>query len=64
MCSFLDRRFHKLFIDTLFTPFGLQTNKLGEEKREKSDKLENFENYIFIIILKVFFLAIFGFHTL
>ena len=62
MCSILDRRLHKLSIDTLFTPFGLQINKLGEEKRgKKSDKLENFENYTFINISKVFFLAIFGF---
>ena len=64
MCSFLDRILHKLSIDTLFTPFGLQINKLGEEKREKSDQLENFENYYFIIISKVLFLAIFGFYTL
>ena len=64
MCFFLDRILFKLSIDTLFTPFGLQINKLGEEKRGKSDKLENFENYTFIIISKVFFLAIFGFYTL
>ena len=32
---FLDRRLCKLSIDTLFTPFGLQINKLGEEKRGK-----------------------------
>ena len=64
MCSFLDRRPRKLSIDTLFTPFGLHINKLGEEKRgKKSDQLENFENYIFIIISKVFFLTIFGFFT-
>ena len=35
MCSFLDRRLCKLSIETLFTPFGLQINKLGEEKRGK-----------------------------
>ena len=35
MCSFLDRILYKLSIDTLFTPFRLQTNKLGEEKRGK-----------------------------
>ena len=35
MYSFLDRRLCKLSIDTLFTPFGLQINKLGEEKRGK-----------------------------
>ena len=64
MCSCLDRRLHKLVIDTLFTPFGLHINKLGEEKRGKGDQLENFENYTFIIILKVFFLVIFGFYTL
>ena len=64
MCSFFDRGLHKLSIDTLFTPFGLHINKLGEEKREKSNLLENFENYTFIIISKVFFLAIFGFYTL
>ena len=39
-------------------------NKLGEEKREKSDQLENFLNYTFIIISKVFFLPIFRFYTL
>ena len=65
MCSFLDRRLRKLSTDTLFTPFGLQMNKLGEEKRgKKSDQLEYFENYTFIIISKIFFLAIFGFYTL
>ena len=64
MCSFLDRRLHKLSIDTLSTPFGLHINKLGEENREKSDQFENFENYTFIIISKVFVLAIFGFYTL
>ena len=35
MCSFLDRRLHKLSINTLFTPFGLQINKLKEEKGGK-----------------------------
>ena len=65
MCSFVYRRLHKISINILFTQFGLQINKLGEEKREKkSDQLENFENYTFIIILKVLFLAIFGFYTL
>ena len=64
MYSLLDRRLHKLSIDTLFTSFVLQMNKLGEEKREKNDQLENFENYTFIIISKVFFLDIFGFYTL
>ena len=49
MYSYLDRILHKLSIDTLFTPFGLQMNKFGEEKRgKKSDKLENFENFTFI----------------
>ena len=64
MCLLIDRRLHKLSTDTLFTPFGLQMNKLGEEKRGKSDQLENFENYTFIIISKVFFLDIFVFYTL
>ena len=64
MCSLLDRRLLKLSIDTLFTPFGLQINKLGEEREKKNDQLENFENYTFIIISKVFFLVIFGFYTL
>ena len=64
MYSLLDRILRKLSIDTLFTPFELQINKLGEEKRGKSDQLENFENYTFIIISKVFFLTIFGFYTL
>ena len=55
MCSFLGRILHKISIDTLFTPFRLQINKLEEEKREtKSDQLENFEIYTFIIILKKF----------
>ena len=35
MCSFHNMRLHKLSINALFTPFGVQTNKLGEEKREK-----------------------------
>ena len=35
-----------------------------KKREEKSDQLENFENYTFIIISKVFFLAIFGFYTL
>ena len=35
MLSFLDRRLRKLSVDTLFTPFGLQIYKLGEENREK-----------------------------
>ena len=64
MYSFLDRRLCKLSTDTLFTPFGFQMNKLGEEKRGKNDQLEDFENYTFIIISKVFFLDIFGFYTL
>ena len=64
MYLLLDRRLRKLSTDTLFTPFGLQMNKLGEEKRRKSDKLEHFKNYTFIIISKVFFLDIFGFYTL
>ena len=54
MYSFLDRIPQKLFIETLFTPFGLQINKLEEEKRGKNDQLENFEYYNFIIISKVF----------
>ena len=33
--SFLDGRLRKLSIDTLFTLFGLQMNKLGEENRGK-----------------------------
>ena len=64
MCSLLDRRFRKLSIETLFTPFGLQINKLGEENKKKSDQLEHFKNYTFVIISKVFFLAIFRFYTL
>ena len=35
MYLLLDRRLLKLSIDTLFAPFGLQVNKLGEEKRGK-----------------------------
>ena len=35
MYLLLDRRLRKLSIDTLFTSFGLQINKLGEEKRGK-----------------------------
>ena len=64
MYSFYDRRLHNLSIDTLFTMFGLQMNKLGEEKRGKSDQLEHFENFIFIKISKVLFLVIFRFYTL
>ena len=36
MYSFLDMRLRKISIDTLFTPFALQINKLGEEKRGKN----------------------------
>ena len=64
MYPFLDRRLLKLSTDTLFTPFGIQMDKLEEEKREKSDQFENFENFAFIIISKVLFMAIFGFYTL
>ena len=35
MYSLLDRRLRKISTDTLFTHFGLQINKLGEEKRGK-----------------------------
>ena len=35
MYTLLDKRLRKLSIDTLFTLFGLQINKLGEEKRGK-----------------------------
>ena len=62
MCSLLDRILRKLSIDTFFTPFGLQINKLGEKKeRKKSDQLEHFKNYTFKIISIVFFIPIFGF---
>ena len=64
MFSLLDRRPHKLSIDTLFTPFGLQMNKLEEEMREKNDQLDNFDNFTFIKISKIFFLVIFRFYTL
>ena len=64
MHPFLDRILRTLSTETLFTPFGLQMNKLEEEKREKSDQLENFENSAFIKISKVLFLAIFRFYTL
>ena len=64
MYSLLDRRLRKLSTETLFTPFGLQMNKLEEEKRGKSDQLEHFENFSFLKISKVLFLAIFGFYTL
>ena len=64
MYPLLDRILRKLSIETLFTPFRLQINKLEEEKREKSDQLEYFENFSFIKISKVFFLDIFGFYTL
>ena len=59
MYPLLDRRLCKLSIDTLFTPFGLQINNLGEKREQKSDQFENFENYSFITISKVFFLSIF-----
>ena len=42
MYSLLDRRLLNISTDTLFTPFGLQINKLGEEKRGKSDKFRAF----------------------
>ena len=65
MYLFLDRRLHKLSTETLLTLFGLQMNKLEEEKREKkSDQLKNFENFTFVKILKVFFLVIFRLYTL
>ena len=35
MYPLLYRILHKLSTDTLFTPFGLQMNKLGEEKKGK-----------------------------
>ena len=61
----MDIILHNISIDTLFTPFGIQMNKLEEEKREKKrDKLENFEHFTFIKISKVFFLVIFRFYTL
>ena len=64
MFSFLDRTLHKLSIDTLFTPFGFQMNKLEEEKRGKNYQLDHFDNFTFIKILKMFFLVIFRFYTL
>ena len=64
MYSFLDRILFKLSIDTLFTPFGLQMNKLGEEKKGKSDQFENFEIFTFIKISKVLFMIIFRLYTL
>ena len=65
MHPFLNRRLRKLSTETLFTQFGLQMNRLEEEKREKkSDQLEHFENFDFIKISKVFFLVIFRFCTL
>ena len=45
----------KISIDILFTPFGLQINKLGKENREKSDQLENVKNYTFIKFQKYYF---------
>ena len=38
MSSLLDRILRKLSIDALFSPFGLQINKLGEKKRENDRK--------------------------
>ena len=38
----MDRRLLKLSIDTLFTPFGHQMNKLGEEKRGKKSPVGAF----------------------
>ena len=64
MYPFFNRILHKLSIETLFTQFGLQMNKLEEEKREKSDQLENIVNYTFIKISKVLILARFRFYTL
>ena len=42
MYSLMDKRLHKLSIDTLFTPFGLQINKLGGEKRGKKGPVGEF----------------------
>ena len=61
MFSLLDRRLRKLSIDILFTPFRLQMNKLEEEREEKNDQLENFENFTLIKNSKVFFLVRFRF---
>ena len=50
------------------TPYSLRwaSNKQVRRRKErkKSDHLDNIENYTFIKISKVFFLAIFGFYTL
>ena len=64
MYPFLDTRLRKLSIETLFTPFGLQMNKLEEESEKKSDQFEHFENFAFIKISKVLFLVRFRFFTL
>ena len=42
MLSLLDRKLRKLSIETLFTPFGFQINKLGEEKRGKKGLVGEF----------------------
>ena len=42
MYPFLYRILCKLSIDTLFTLFGLQMNKLGEEKRGKKLQVGEF----------------------
>ena len=52
MYPFLDRRLRKLSTETLFTPFGLKRNKLGEEKRGKNDQLKHFKNEAFIKVQK------------
>ena len=49
-------RLRKLSIDTLFTLFKHSNKQVRRRKEEKSDQLENFENYTFIKISKVFFL--------
>ena len=64
MYPFLDRRLHKLSTETLFTMFGLQMNKLEEEKRKKKDQWEHFETFAFIKISQVLFIVIFIFYTL
>ena len=64
MYSFLDRRLNKLSIYTLFTPFELQINKLGEEKRGKKLPVGEFLKSHLCNNFKSVFLDIFGFYTL
>ena len=65
MCSFFGRILRKLSIETFFTPFGLQINKLGEEKRgKKLPVLEFFKLHLHNNFKSVFSCYIWILHSL